>query len=303
MTSTPVRSGELQLPSGITLCYDDRGPEQGTPLLFIMGLSCQMVFWPESLLDDLAARGYRVIRFDNRDVGLSSRLRFPQQHSPLAAVARATLGLRLKVGYTLHDMVDDTIGLLDGLGIERAHLIGVSMGGMIAQLTAGKFPQRVLSLTSIMSSNNSRWLPLPSLGALKLLLAPKGNIRTREDYIAYGFEFIGTIGGTLPWSRALLEQTFGQSWDRGLYPRGIQQQLFAIFATGDLTPWLKRVQCPATVIHGSVDPLIRPAGGRASARHIRGAKLVIIPNMGHDLPDSVLPQIADLIDETARRAG
>lgn len=300
--ATPPRSGRITTPQGIELFYDERGPVDGAPLLFIMGLSAQMVFWPAPLLDQLAAQGFRVIRFDNRDVGLSTHLRAPIRHSPLAAIARSMLGLKLTVPYTLHDMVDDTCALLDALGIDRAHLIGASMGGMIGQLMAATRPQRVLSLTSIMSGTNSRWLPPPKPAALKGLVAPRVRIENREQYIEFGRQMMRTIGGRLPQGDALMEQMFGESWERGLHPRGIRQQFMAILATGDLTRYVKKIRCPVTVIHGSVDPLIRPAGGRASARHIPGAKLVMIPNMGHDMPESLLPRIAQLIEETARRA-
>lgn len=300
--SLPVlRTGTVTTPDGIELFYDERGPEDGTPLLFIMGLSAQMVFWPAPLLNALAERGFRVIRFDNRDVGLSTKLREKITHSPMAAITRATLGLRVHAPYTLHDMVGDTCALLDALGIERAHLVGVSMGGMISQLMAGTRPERVLSLTSIMSSTNSRWLPPPKPAALKTLVGPRVRIENREQYIAFGREMMKRIGGTLAPGDALLEQMFGESWERGLHPRGIRQQFMAILATGDLTPYVKKIRCPTTVIHGLADPLVRPAGGRASARHIPGARLHLFPGMGHDMPESLLPQIAELIDETARR--
>ena len=147
--------------NGIELFYESRGPENGEAIVFVMGLSAQMVFWPESLLDSLVERGYRVIRFDNRDVGKSSRIRRRLKHGPLTAIMRGYIGLSVDAPYTLHDMVDDTVGLLDALGIDKAHLVGASMGGMISQLMAGKYPERVLSLSSIMSSNNSRLVPPP----------------------------------------------------------------------------------------------------------------------------------------------
>ena len=300
--ATPLRSGRITTPQGIELFYDERGPEDGTPLLFIMGLSAQMVFWPAPLLDALAARGFRVIRFDNRDVGLSTLLREPLRHSAIAAIVRATLGLKVHAPYTLHDMVGDACALLDALGIERAHLIGVSMGGMISQLMAATRPERVSSLTSIMSSTNSRWLPPPKPAALKALVGPRVRITNEEQYIAFGRQMMRTIGGRLPPGEALLEQMFGESWARGLHPRGVRQQFMAILATGDLTPYVKKIRCPATVIHGSADPLVRPAGGRASARHIPGAALHIIDGMGHDLPEQVLPQVARLIEQTVNKA-
>lgn len=288
--------------NGIELFYESRGPETGETIVFVMGLSAQMVFWPEPLLDSLVERGYRVVRFDNRDVGKSSRIRRRLKHGPLTAIMRSYVGLSVDAPYTLHDMVDDTVGLLDALAIERAHVVGASMGGMISQLMAGKYPHRVLSLTSIMSSNNSRLVPPPKPAALKALVAPRVKIETEEEFVAFGLEMMAKLAGTLPQGREELAEIYRQCWARGINPLGIRNQFLGIVATGALTPWLKKIDCPATVIHGGADPLIRPAGGKASARHISGAKLAILPGMGHDFPPAVLDQMSDLIAETAARA-
>lgn len=288
--------------NGLKLCYQQFGPETGEPLLFIMGLGAQMVFWPDALMEDLAARGYRVIRFDNRDIGRSERLRWDTKQSALVSMLRYLARLKVEAGYTLHDLVDDTIALLDHLGIDKAHLIGASMGGMIAQLTAATHPERVNSLTSIMSNTNSPWLPPPKPSAMLALIGPKKIAKTEAEYLSMGRELLAKIGGTLPQGE-LLDQMLSRSWERGIHPRGVKQQFMAILATGDFTSRLKTIRCPATVIHGAVDPLLRPAGGRASARAIPGARLEIIDGMGHDLPPAVLPRVADLIAATARRAG
>ncbi|ASK35449.1 alpha/beta fold hydrolase [Alloalcanivorax mobilis] len=288
--------------NGIELFYETRGPEQGEPVVFIMGLSAQLVFWPEALLDALANRGYRVIAFDNRDAGKSTLIRKPFRYGPLMAMLRYMAGMKVDAPYTLDDLVADTVGLMDALGIDKAHLVGASMGGMIAQLTAATHPQRVLSLTSIMSSNNSPFLPPPRPAALKTLVAPRVKIETVEQYVAFGLTMMTTIGGTLDPGREELEQMFRRSWERGLNPRGIRNQFMAILATGNLSKRLKRVHCPTQIIHGGSDPLIRPAGGRASAKAIRGARLAIIDGMGHDLPPSIVPRVADLIAANAERA-
>ncbi|HIL22402.1 MAG TPA: alpha/beta hydrolase [Alcanivorax sp.] len=288
--------------NGIELFYESRGPENGEPIVFVMGLSAQMVFWPDTLLDALADKGYRVIRFDNRDVGKSTRIRKPINQGPIAAILRSMVGLSVESPYTLHDMVADTVGLLDALNIERAHFVGASMGGMISQLMAGTHPERVLSLTSIMSSNNSPLLPPPKPAALKTLVAPRVKVETEEQFVAFGLEMMAKLGGTLPQGQDELAAMYRASWARGINPRGIRNQFLAIMATGSLTKTLKKIQCPTTVIHGGADPLIRPAGGKASARAIRGAKLVIIPGMGHDFPPSVIDRIGELIAETVGRA-
>ncbi len=295
-----MESGRIAT-NGVELCYDTRGPADGEPVLFIMGLSAQMVFWPEPLLDDMAERGYRVIRFDNRDIGRSTLLREKIPHTPWAAMVRFLFGLPVHAPYTLYDMVADTEGLLDELGHDDVHVVGASMGGMIGQLMGGTRPHRVRSLTSIMSSNNGRWLPPPKFSALKTLVGPREKIHTVEEYIAFGFDMMARIGGELEQGEDLLREQFRQSWERGMHPRGVLQQFMAIMATGPLTPNLKQIRTPTTVIHGSADPLIRPAGGRASARHIPGARLEVLEGMGHDFPRSLLPRIGELIHETAER--
>lgn len=295
-----VTSGKVES-NGIELFYDARGPEKGEAIVFVMGLAAQMVFWPEPLLNDLASRGYRVIRFDNRDVGLSTRLRAPLRHSPVGLMGRYMAGMPIAAPYTLHDLVDDTCGLLDALGIQKAHLVGASMGGMISQLMAAHRPDRVASLTSIMSSPNSRLLPPPKPSALKTLVGPRVAINSADEYVSHGLRVWRVIGGTLHQGDGLLEDIFRQAYERGLYPRGVLQQFTGIMATGGFARDLRRVTAPTTVIHGSHDPLIRVAGGKATARAIRGARLAVIPGMGHDLPQAALAQIADLIHDNALR--
>lgn len=287
--------------NGIELFYESRGPETGEPIVFVMGLSAQMVFWPEPLLDALARQGYRVIRFDNRDVGKSTRIREPLSLGPMGAMLRHFAGLSIPSPYTLHDMVADTVGLLDALKIEQAHMVGASMGGMICQLMAATHPERVLSLTSIMSSNNSPWLPPPKPAALKTLVAPRARVTNVDEFVVFGLDMMAKLGGSLPQGKAELTAMYHQAWERGINPRGIRNQFMAIMATGKLNRYLKKITCPATVIHGSADPLIRPAGGKASARQIRGAQLAIIPGMGHDFPPSVIDRLAALIGDTVAR--
>mgnify|MGYP001159201018 FL=1 len=300
MENLTVTSATVTLPNGISLAYDERGAKDAPVVLFIMGLSAQMVFWPEPLLNAVAEQGFRVVRFDNRDVGHSTKIRGKLHYGAFHAIARAYVGLDIKPPYTLHDMVEDTVGLLDELDIKKAHLVGASMGGMISQLMAGKYPERVASLTSIMSSSNHRFLPPPKFAALKTLVGPRVRIETEEEYVAHGKALMKIIGGNLPQGDALLEQMFGESWQRGLYPRGILQQFLGVLATGDLRPYLRKITCPTRVIHGTKDPLLRPACGKSSAKNIKGAKLSLLKGMGHDLPESLLPTVAQLIVDNAR---
>lgn len=285
----------------IKLCYQEFGPQDGEPLVFIMGLGAQMVFWPVPLLQDLANRGFRVIRFDNRDIGKSERFRWSIKSNALTAMARYTARLSVPAEYTLHDMVKDTVGLLDFLNIDKATLIGASMGGMIAQLTAATYPERVKSLVSIMSGTNNPWALPPKPSAMKALIGPKKPAQNVDEYITLGNNTLKYIGGSLPQGE-LLNEILRASWERGIYLRGIKQQFMAIMATGDFAKRLKAVRCPTTVIHGASDPLLRPSNGKASAKAIKGAKLHLIKGMGHDLPPAVLPEIADLIEQTAKIA-
>lgn len=289
---------QLAVCNGIEICYQSFGPDNGEPLLLIMGLSAQMVFWPIPLIDDLVNRGYRVIRFDNRDIGHSEKIRSSIRNSALGSMLRYLARMKVEAAYTLHDMVDDTLGLLDHLKIEKAHVVGASMGGMIAQLMAANHPERVKSLTSIMSNTNSPWLPPSKPKAMWSLIGPRDLPKTRDEQIRMGRETLASIGGTHPQGE-LLDTIMGETWDRGIYPRGVKQQFMAILATGDFTRELRKVRCPATILHGAVDPLLRPAGGKASAKAIKGAKLHLIDGMGHDLPPAVLPQVAELIHQTA----
>lgn len=298
MNSLPAE--EFAHCNGIELCYQQFGPRDGEPLLFIMGLGAQMVFWPLALIEQLADKGYRVIRFDNRDIGHSGKVKSQIKQKTLPSMLRYLARLPVTSAYTLHDMAADTIALLDHLNIERAHLVGASMGGMIAQLTAADYPERVSSLTSIMSNTNSPWLPPSKPSAMLALVGPKKLAQTEAEAVLMGRELLRRIGGTLPQGEQL-DHILATSFKRGVYPRGIKQQFMAILATGDLSRRLKTIDCPTSVIHGAADPLLRPAGAHASARAIKGAKLHLIKGMGHDLPPAVLDEVATLITENIQR--
>lgn len=288
--------------NGITLHYEIAGPEQGEPLLLVMGLSAQLIHWRDEFCAQLIARGFRVIRFDNRDIGLSGsgnrRVRFHLQRD----MVRSKLGARLDANYTLHDLARDTAGLLDALGIRRAHLVGASMGGMISQIVAATFPDRVLSLTSIMSSTNSPKLPMPRLDVLLKLAPPFGvkhdRVSVIERTIAL-FEAIGSPGYPTP--RAEREQMAADAFDRAYRPAGIARQTHGILATGSFEDLLGNVRAPTQVIHGLDDPLVRPAGGKRSAQLIPGARLELIEGMGHDFPSGLFPRWVELIGENAAR--
>jgi pimeloyl-ACP methyl ester carboxylesterase len=284
--------------NGIELCYQEMGDADGEPLLLVMGLATQMLAWDEGFCDLLAERGFRVVRFDNRDIGRSTRLDSAGVPRRLDMIA----GRRSSAPYLLPDMAADTVGLMDHLGIDCAHVVGASMGGMIAQTLAIEHSERVRSLVSIMSNTGSRWTGLPSRRAMAVLLARPP--RSREEAIERTLRTFGVIGSPgYPLDEERLRRIAGRSYDRGHGGAGIARQLHAITASGDRTEALRGVRTPATVIHGNRDVLVRPAGGRATARAIPNARLKMIDGMGHDLPRQLWPVFAEAIADNAARAG
>ena len=284
--------------NGIEIAYQEIGDPGGEPLLLIMGLATQMLAWDERFCMLLAERGLRVVRFDNRDIGHSTKL----SGAGVPGRADMLLGRRRTAAYTLDEMAADTLGLMDRLEIESAHLVGASMGGMIAQTTAIRAPERVRSLVSIMSSTGNRWLGFPSWKALGTLLNRPGP--GREAAIEATVRTFRTIGSPgYPPDEARVRELAGASYDRSHDRAGIARQLHAVTASGDRTAALERLRLPATVLHGDSDPLIRPVAGRATARAIRDSRLRIFPGMGHDLPRELWPDFAEEITATAHRAG
>src|SRR3954469_17051742 len=281
----------------VDLCYETFGDPQDPAMLLVMGLATQMLGWREEFCEALAGRGFFVVRYDNRDVGRSTRIQArPPTTWELVRRSRAA------AHYTLDDMAADGVGLLDALGIERAHFVGASMGGMIAQTIAARHGQRVLSLVSIMSNTGARLSGQPALKVYPMLFKPAPN--DRQGYIermVATFEAIGSPG----FERNVddLRDLAGRSYDRGHDPPGAGRQLAAIMAAGSRRQLLRRIRVPTLVIHGRADRLVRPSGGRATARAIPGARLLLIDGMGHDLPRGAWPQIIDAIAQNAARAG
>lgn len=284
--------------NGIEIAYQEIGDPGGEPLLLIMGLATQMIAWDEPFCAMLAGRGFRVIRFDNRDVGHSTQI----EAAGLPKRTDMLLGRRRTAPYLLRDMAEDATGLLDHLGVDAAHVVGASMGGMIAQTMAIRRPERVRSLVSIMSTTGSRWVGVPTWKAFGTLFArpPAG----REAVIEHAVRIFRIIGSpAYPMDEARLRELAGLSYDRSHSRAGIARQLHAITASGDRTRALRNLRIPATVIHGAGDPLVRPAAARATARAIPGARLRMIEGMGHDLPRELWPDLVEEIAATAARAG
>lgn len=286
--------------NGITLEFESFGPSTAPAVLLVMGLGGQMTRWHDALCELLVARGYRVIRFDNRDCGLSTH--FGEQPVPdLRALQR---GEALAVPYTLDDMAADCIGLLDALAIGRAHLVGASMGGAIVQIAAARYPQRVRSLTSIMSSSGNPALPPPTPAAAAALFAPLPRVRDRDSIVADSNARFATLESPdFPTPRGQLQKMFENEFDRNFDPRGVGRQLAAIIANGDRRALLQTIRAPSVVLHGAADQLIPPACGEDVATNIPGAELRIIAGMGHDFPVALSAQFADAICAAAGRAG
>lgn len=281
--------------NGISIEVLDEGPREGEPLLLIMGLGMQLIAWPEALVSDLVARGYRVIRFDNRDVGFSQT--FNSQGVPNLPwnVLKFALRLPVTAPYGLDDMADDAAGVLKALGIARARVCGVSMGGMIAQLIAVRHPHMVSALHLIMTSSGARHLPKPTRAARMALLSRPGSA-SQEALVAHSvrlFQIIGSPGFPTPVDE--LTARVRRSLQRSSQPQGAARQLLAIAASGDRSGLLAQIRAPTRVVHGADDPLVPVACGRDLAGKIPGAQLEIIQGMGHDLPAQLLPTLAGLI--------
>jgi pimeloyl-ACP methyl ester carboxylesterase len=295
---TSTSSGERTAPVGnIEICYETFGVPSASPLLLVMGLSSQMILWDDEFCETLAGEGFWVIRFDNRDVGRSTILReagIPKQWQLLTRDARGA-------AYSLDDMAADAVGLLDHLEIPAAHVVGASMGGMIAQVIALGHPDRVLSLVSIMSTTGNRRVgqPQPRV-ALRMLRRVR---RDREGYIEDHLNTYRVIGSRrFDFDEAHKRERAGRCFDRGVHPSGSARQMAAIVTAPDRTPLLSELRAPTTVIHGDSDPLVNISGGRATAKAVRDARMVVLEGMGHDLPRELWPQIIGAIAQNAERA-
>ncbi|NBB25680.1 alpha/beta fold hydrolase [Porphyrobacter sp. SLTP] len=286
--------------TGIEIFYEDRGDPSAEVILLVMGLGAQMTLWPDELVAALVGDGFRVIRYDNRDIGLSQKFEGARAPSLPIQVLRKKIGFPAKVPYTLKDMADDGIGLLDALGVERAHVVGASMGGMIAQLMAVHHGERLASLTSIMSTTGNGKLPQAEKHAIDALVAPIQSME-EESLVAHGLNIAKNIGSPgYPFDPEQQRERVLLNMRRSVYPAGLPRQLAAIIDDGCRRSRLANVTVPTLVMHGEADPLVKLEAGEDTARHISGARLVTIPGWGHDLPLALIPRIASEIAGHAR---
>jgi pimeloyl-ACP methyl ester carboxylesterase len=285
---TAVRANAIEIE------YEAIGPRDGVPMVLIVGLAMQLTAWPDEFCHALASRGFRVIRFDNRDAGLSTKMPSIGWLTTTALLAGATLRMPVRPPYGLADMASDAVGLMDALHIDRAHIVGASMGGMIAQIVGAEYPERVNSLVSLMSTSGDPALPGPAARVLQALLRPRPR-RDPERGIARTTDFLRLVGSPgFPTKESELRTKVERAVRRSYRPDGWARQL------GSQAQALRRIRAPTLVLHGANDPLIPAVAGRHTAANIPGARLKIIPGWGHDLPDALLPRlVAEIADHCA----
>ena len=285
------------LSSGIRLCFRLHGPDDGEPLLLVQGLGNQLIHWPSVLVRGLVDLGFRVVVFDNRDIGRSTRI-----DAPPPSLLRQVFAVKDPAGYTLEHMAGDALGLLDHLGITRAHVLGMSMGGMIAQCLASAHPHRVATLTSVFSTTGHRKVGQPALSAMWLLAKPAP--RDCETAVRQYLAIMAHTGSTRwPLPPQALRAEAALAWARGggvAAADGQSRQIGAIINSGDRTGAVRRITAPTLVVHGDQDKLVAPSGGRATADAIPGARLVTIAGLGHSLPDGAMPELLALVDAHTR---
>lgn len=286
--------------NNIDIYYEDTGPAHAPVILLVMGLGAQMIAWPDEFIQGLVAKGFRVIHYDNRDVGMSQRMDGTEMPNLIWTMFKARLGLPVSVPYTLTDMAKDGIGLLDALAIQKAHVVGASMGGMIVQLLASNHHERVLSMTSIMSSSGKPGLPGARADIQRRFMVKRPANASRDEAVAFGADLVRSFSFPDPArpDNAHAEMA-AQAFDRGYYPVGTRRQLLAIIADGSRVERLKTIKVPTLVVHGGADPLVPKEGSEDIARHIPGARLEIIEEMAHDLPPSQVDRMVDLISDHA----
>ncbi|MBZ5736188.1 alpha/beta fold hydrolase [Nocardioides sp. TRM66260-LWL] len=298
--TTPQASDELLAPLGssLELCYQTFGDASDEPLLLVMGLGGPMTWWPTAFCEQLAERGFYVVRYDNRDTGRSTRIR---QRVGRSAIVRAFLGLPVAAPYGMGDLADDAFGLLDHLGLASAHVAGISMGGMIVQTMALAHPERVRSMTSIMSTTGRRTVGWQHPSLIPVLLGSAGP--DEDGYVANSLKVWRLIGSPgYPSPEEMLRARASETYRRGVSASGVLRQMLAVLTQPDRTEALRSLRVPTTVVHGMADKMVHVSGGRATAAAVPGSELVLIGGMGHDTPEELWPRLIDAIRRNADRA-
>ena len=282
--------------NGIKIAYETHGAESAPTVLMVMGLGGQLTMWPDELVSDFVAAGYRVITFDNRDIGLSHQHTGEAAPKILRQIVLRRIGIKLKTPYDLSDMARDTIGLMDALKLEAAHLVGISMGGMISQHVAAMAPDRVLSLSAIMTTTGNPKLPRPSGKVMSAMVRRGPPPTTRDEIIDLSVQTFGVIGtpGEDHNTNGMRDR-ITRSYDRNYNPAGVARQMSAIVASGDFRKRTRSVKAPTLVLHGTADPLVPIEGGRDIAKLVRGARMEELEGMGHDVPPRFLPKMTQLM--------
>jgi pimeloyl-ACP methyl ester carboxylesterase len=303
--SRPADCDRANMPNltsnGINIAYETAGDPKGMPMLLVMGLGLQLTAWPDDFVDGLVELGYYVIRFDNRDSGLSTKFMHAGTPSLPLAMLKSMLRLPVRSAYRLDDMAADALGVLNALGVAKAHVVGMSMGGMIAQILTARHPDRVLSLTSIMSSSGRRGLPGPTRAARAALTRRPPEPHDPERVLSHLAGIFRLIGSpAYPTPDKVLRERIAASIRRNVCTSGVARQLVAIVASGERGALLRGIERPTLVIHGAADPLVRLACGIDTARQVPGARLEVIEGMGHDLPAQLIERLLALIDVHAR---
>jgi len=288
-------SEKYLMANGLHLCYEEFGKPDNPAIVLIMGLGTQMIAWPQALCEGLAEQGYRVIRFDNRDVGLSQKVKSNNSINLLKIFAFSKIGLNFDAPYSLSDMAADAVGVLDALDIEKAHWVGASLGGMIAQQVTAKYPERCLTLTSIMSTTSNPKLKQPSLATIRTLLQTPSK-DTEAEYLKNSHAKWVVFGSPdYPPRKDELTERILNSYRRSYYPQGFKNQIAAMAKTGDRSQAIKTIRAPTLVIHGKQDKLIPVEGGIDTAALIEGSTIKLIEGMGHDLPKELMPKFVRMI--------
>lgn len=282
--------------TGLNMAWEEAGPKDGETIFMVAGLGCQLTMWGDDFCAPLLDKGYRLVRFDNRDIGLSDQHPTNMRVNVPATFIRNKFGLKTPTNYKLDTMAEDAIGLIDAMGLNRPHLLGVSMGGMISQIVAAKAPEKIGKLVTLMSSTNNPKLPMPSANVMRNMFLKKPKSSQIDDVVAHVERVFTAIGSPgYPADPARLRERARKSYMRAYKPAGVLRQTHCVVATGSIEDYTREIKVPTCVIHGLDDPLLRKACSERIAKLVPNSRLHLIKGLGHDLPEALAPTFADII--------